>query len=114
MCAFTVRAFMKTEIIQEKIAKIVSEMSLIIEFVEGSISSSSNTYKLKDGTCKKSAPHWKFQTLGARGKRKYINIPKKHVPIVKELIKNGKRYRKLEQEYTDLITEINLDALKKN
>ena len=55
---------------------------------EGSISSSSNSYPIKDGTRRKAKPHWKFQSLGARGKRKYKNIPESLVPRVRKLVAN--------------------------
>jgi hypothetical protein len=85
----------------------------ITKFAEGSLSDSSNTYKLKDGTIKKAKPHWKFQSLGPRGKRTYKNVPTNLVPKVKKLIENGRRYRKLEAEYARLMTEESLAALKK-
>ena len=104
---------MKTKELHERIAEVVAEMASITEFAEGSISSSSNSYTVKDGTRKKAKPHWKFQSLGPRGKRKYKNIPAALLPRVKKLIKNGRRYRKLEAEYARLVTEESLDALKK-
>lgn len=99
--------------ISKKITEIVAELHAITEFAEGSISSSCNTYILKDGTRKKAKPHWKFQSLGRRGERKYKTIPDSLVPRLKKLIENGKRYRKLESEYARLITEESLAALKK-
>jgi len=104
---------MKTKETHERIAEIVAEMASITEFAEGSISSSSNSYRLKDGTRRKARPHWKFQSLGRRGRRKYKNIPAALVPKVKKLIADGRRYRKLEAEYARLVTEQSLDALKK-
>ena len=104
---------MKTEKKTDRISEIVAEMLSITEFAEGSISSSSNSYPVKDGTRRKAKPHWKFQSLGPRGKRKYKNVPKSLVPRVKKLIANGRRYRKLESEYSRLVTEESLAALKK-
>ncbi len=97
----------------DRITEIIAEMHSITEFAEGTISSSSNTYLLKDGTRKKAKPHWKFQSLGRRGERKYKNIPAAIVPKLKKLIENGKKYRKLESEYARLMTEESLAALKK-
>ena len=91
-----------------RITEIIAEMHSITEFAEGTISSSSNTYLLKDGTRKKAKPHWKFQSLGRRGERKYKNIPAALVPKLKKLIENGKKYRKLESEYARLMTEESL------
>ena len=104
---------MKTKDTSKRIAEIVAEMASITEFAEGSISSSSNSYSLKDGTRRKSKPHWKFQSLGPRGKRKYRNIPAALVTKAKKLVADGRRYRKLESEYARLVTEQSLDALKK-
>ena len=104
---------MKTQKTPDRISEIVAEMHSITEFAEGSISSSSNSYTVKDGTRRKAKPHWKFQSLGPRGKRKYKNIPAALVPKVKTLIENGRRYRRLEQEYSRLMTEESLAALKK-
>ena len=83
---------MKTKDTSKRIAEIVAEMASITEFAEGSISSSSNSYSLKDGTRRRAKPHWKFQSLGPRGKR---------------------RLERLEAEYARLVTEQSLDALKK-
>ena len=104
---------MKTKETHERIAEIIAEMASITEFAEGSISSSSNSYAVKDGTRRKAKPHWKFQSLGPRGKRKYKNIPAALVPKVRRLVENGRRYRKLEKEYARLVTEESLAALKK-
>lgn len=104
---------MKTNNTSDRISEIVAELHSITEFAEGSISSSSNSYRLKDGTRKKAAAHWKFQGLGPRGKRKYKHIPTALVPRVKKLIENGRRYRMLEAEYARLVTEESLAALKK-
>ena len=104
---------MKTKETHERIAKIVAEMASITEFAEGSMSSSSNSYTLKDGTRRKAKPHWKFQSLGARGERKYRNVPESLVPRVKKLIADARHYRMLEKEYARLVTEESLAALKK-
>lgn len=104
---------MNTKKSTDRIAQIAAEMAAITEFADGSISSSANYYKTKDGTRRKSAPHWKFQSLGPRGKRTYTNVPASLVPRVKKLVENGRRYRRLEAEYSRLVTEASLDALKK-
>ena len=111
--AFTVKALMKTKKTSDMISEIVAEMHSITEFAEGSISSSSNSYTVKDGTRRKAKPHWKFQSLGPRGKRRYKNVPAALVPKVRKLVENGRRYRKLEREYARLVTEESLAALKK-
>ena len=115
--AFTVKALtrttMKAKETHERIAEIIAEMASITEFAEGSISSGSNSYTVKDGTRRKAKPHWKFQSLGQRGKRKYKNIPAAVLPKAKKLIENGRRYRRLEAEYARLVTEASLASLKK-
>ena len=113
ICAFTVKEPMKMKKPHDRISEIAAEMASISEFAEGSISSSSNTYAVKDGTRRKAKPHWKFQSLGPRGRRRYMNVPASLVPRVRELIANGRRYRRLEREYARLVTEESLDALKK-
>ena len=104
---------METKDTSARIAEIAAEMASITEFAEGSISSSSNFHTRKDGTRRKTAPHWKFQSLGPRGKRKYKNIPAALLPRARKLVEDGRRYRRLEAEYARLVTEQSLDALKK-
>ena len=88
---------MKTKKTPDRISEIVAEMHSITEFAEGSISSSSNSYPVKDGTRRKANK----------------NIPAALVPRVRKLVENGRRYRKLEKEYSRLVTEESLAALKK-
>ena len=91
-----------------RIDQIRAEMAAIQEFAEGTVSCSSRRYRLKDGTWKQAKPHWKFQTLGPRGKRRYVHVPAACVERVKELAENGRRYRALESEYARLVTEASL------
>ena len=104
---------MNNQEIQSKIAEITAEIASITEFAEGSVSKSCNKHTRKDGTVVKDSPHYKFQSLGARGKRTYRNIPKDQVARVKQLVAYGKRYRRLETEFARLMSEASLDALKK-
>ena len=94
----------------ERILQIRAEMAAIQEFAEGTISCSSSRYRLKDGIWKKAKPHWKFQSLGPRGKRRYVHVPAGCVERVKELVENGRRYRALESEYSRLVTEASLEG----
>ena len=80
--------------------------------IEGSLSKSANYFQTKNGR-KKTTAHYKFQSRGARGERKYKSVPLAAVSRVKQLIANGKRYRKLEAEYSRLVTEEALEGLKK-
>jgi hypothetical protein len=92
----------------DRIAQIRDELEAIAEFAEGTVSCSSSRYRLKDGTWKQAKPHWKFQSLGPRGKRRYVHVPAACVERVKKLVENGKRYRALESEYARLVTEASL------
>ena len=56
---------------------------------------------------------YRFKSKGARGKQVSKYIPPSAVARVKKLIENGRRYRKLEAEYSRLVTEASLAALKK-
>ena len=105
---------MKANNIEKRIREIAAEISSIAEFAEGSITSSQNYYTLKDGTRKKAARHFKFTSRGARGKQKCSNVPPSAVARVKRLIENGRRYRRLEAEYSRLMTEQGLASLKKS
>ena len=106
----TVKGVSNMDAKTERIMQIRAEMAAIQEFAEGTISCSSSRYRLKDGTWKKAKPHWKFQSLGPRGKRRYVHVPAGCVERVKELVENGKRYRALENEYSRLVTEASLEG----
>ena len=54
-----------------------------------------------------------FQTRGKRGEQRCKHIANDRLARVKKLIENGRRYRKLEAEYSRLVTEVSLAALKK-
>ena len=106
---------MKATDIEKRIREIAAEMSSITEFAEGSITSSQNYYTLKDGTRKKAARHFKFTSRGARGKQKCANVPQDAVARVRKLVENGRRYRRLEAEYSRLVTDASMSsALKKS
>lgn len=99
--------------IGSRIRQIAAEISAIAEFAEGSIKKTASTYVTKDGTRKRSKPQYKFQSRGKRGEQRYKHIPNDQLAHVKKLLENGRRYRKLETEYTRLVTEASLDSLKK-
>ena len=104
---------MKTTDNEKRIREIAAEMTSITEFAEGSITSSQNYYTLKDGTRKKAARHFKFTTRGARGKQKCMNIPQDAVARVRKLVENGRRYRRLEAEYSRLVTDASMSSVLK-
>jgi hypothetical protein len=99
--------------IETRIREIQAEVAAIDEFAEGSIASSRKPYRLKDGTARLASPQYRFKSKGARGKQVSKYIPPSAVARVKKLIENGRRYRKLEAEYSRLVTEASLAALKK-
>ena len=98
---------------ETRIREIQAEVAAIDEFAEGSIASSRKPYRLKDGTVRLASPQYRFKSKGARGKQVSKYIPPSAVGRVKRLIENGRRYRKLEAEYSRLVTEVSLAALKK-
>ena len=98
---------------ETRIREIQAEVAAIDEFAEGSIASSRKPYRLKDGTVRLASPQYRFKSKGARGKQVSKYIPPSAVARVKKLIENGRRYRKLEAEYSRLVTEASLAALKK-
>ena len=100
--------------VEKRIREIAAEISSITEFAEGSITSSRKQYALKDGTVRRASPQFRFQTKGGRGKQVCKYVPPCAVARVKELIENGRRYRRLEAEYSRLITAQSLSSLKKS
>ena len=98
---------------ETRIREIQAEVAAIDEFAEGSIASSRKPYRLKDGTVRLASPQYRFKSKGARGKQVSKYMPPSAVARVKKLIENGRRYRKLEAEYSRLVTEASLAALKK-
>lgn len=104
----------KTADIESRIRAVAAEASSITEFAEGSIKKAYSTYPVKGGGRRKSkTPQYKFQTRGGRGRQKIVHIPVGQVARVKELLENGRRYRKLEAEYSRLVTEAAIAGLKK-
>ena len=101
--------------IEKRIREIAAEISSIAEFAEGSIASSRKQYTLKDGTVRRASPQFRFQTKGGRGKQICKYVPPSAVARVKKLIENGRRYRRLEAEYSRLVTDASMScALKKS
>ena len=100
--------------IESRIRAVAAEAASITEFAEGSVKKAYSTYPVKGGGRRKSkTPQYKFQTRGGRGRQKVVHIPAGQVARVRELLENGRRYRKLEAEYSRLVTEAALAGLKK-
>src|SRR5574344_351129 len=99
--------------IEKRIREIQAEVATINEFAEGSVASSRKRYKLKDGTTRLASPQYRFKSKGARGRQISKYIPPSAVVLVKKLVENERRYRRLEAEYSRLVTDASLAALKK-
>lgn len=99
--------------IETRIREIQAEVAAIHEFAEGSIASSRKRYKIKDGTTRLASPQYRFKSKGARGKQVSKYIPPSAVARARKLIEDGRRYRRLEAEYSRLVTEASLASLKK-
>ena len=98
---------------ETRIREIQAEVAAIDEFAEGSIASSRKPYRLKDGTVRLASPQYRFKSKGARGKQVSKYIPPSAVARVKKLIENGRRYRKLEAEYSRLAVQLGSFNLEK-
>lgn len=94
---------------EKRITAIRKQMDKIPEMIEGSLLTKYNRTKRKDGSIRISQKYYTFQYRGADGNRKWQRIPKKAKTIVEQLVRAGKRYRKLEREYVALLTELSLE-----
>jgi predicted component of viral defense system (DUF524 family) len=100
---------------EARIEAIRRKMDDIPAMLDGALMVKRNRVKRKDGSFHISPEFYTFQYRGAGGKRKWKRIPRKAKVTVEKLVSAAKRYRKLEQEYTALLTEISLaDGSKKN
>ena len=91
-----------------RIDAIRRKMDDIPAMLDGALMVKHNRVKRKDGSVHVSPEFYTFQYRGADGKRKWKRIPRKAKVTIEKLVNAFKRYRKLEQEYTALITEISL------
>ena len=96
-----------------RIRQLAAEISAIAEFAAGSIKKPASTHAPTDGPRHRSQPPSKSQTRGKRGEQRCKHIPNDQLARVKRLLENGRRYRRLEAEYSRLVAEASLDALKK-
>lgn len=100
---------------EARIGAIRRQMDEISAMLDGTLMAKRNRVKRKDGSVQVSPEHYTFQYRGADGKRKWKRVPRKAKATVEKLVRAGKHYRKLEQEYTALLTELSLaDGGKKN
>lgn len=92
-----------------------NQMGGVQAMLHGTLMRKHNRVERKDGSIHVSPEHWTFQYRGADGKRKWKRIPRNAKTTVQRLVEAGERYRKLEQEYRALRTELALsEDVKKN
>ncbi len=94
---------------EARIGAIRKQMEKISAMLDGALLVKHNRVKRKDGSVQVSPEHYTFQYRGADGKRKWKRIPQKAKAPVEQLVRVGKRYRKMEREYSALLTELSLD-----
>ena len=100
---------------EARIREIRRQMDKIPAMLEGTLMVKNNRVKQKDGSFHVSPDYYTFQYRGADGKRKWKRIPRNAKTSVERLVRAANRYRKLEREYTALLTELSLaDGGKKN
>lgn len=100
---------------EARIGAIRKKMDEIPAMLDGTLLIKHNRVARKDGSVHVSPEHYTFQYSGVDGKRKWKRVPRHAKAAVDRLVRAGKRYRKLEREYTALMTELSLvDEGKKN
>jgi hypothetical protein len=100
---------------EARIGAIRRQMDGIPALLDGSFMGKRNRVRRKDGSVHVSPEHHTFQYRGSDGKRKWKRIPRSAKATVERLVRAANRYRKLEREYTALLTELSLaDGGKKN
>lgn len=102
--------------LNKKITAVFAELSTIGDFLLGSVRRTQAKYTKKDGTISyhKSQPIFTY-TDADTGKQKKVRIREECFERVKQLIENGKKYRKAERMLCALMLQRNLsDDVKKN
>ena len=94
---------------EARIGAIRRQMDAIPAMLDGTLMVKHNRVKRKDGSVRVSPEHYTFQYRGADGKRKWKRIPRNAKTTVEQLVRAANRYRKLEREYTALLTELSLE-----
>ena len=104
--------------VQKKEARINAirrQMDEIPAMLDGTLMVKHNRVKRKDGSVRVSPEHYTFQYSGADGRRKWKRISRNAKTTVEKLVRAASRYRKLDREYSALLTELSLvDGGKKN
>lgn len=91
-----------------RIDTVRKKMEKIPAMLDGVLLNKRNRVKRKDGSIHISPEYHTFQYRGTDGLRKWKRIPRKARASVEKLVLAAKRYNKLEQEYTALMTELSL------
>ncbi|MCK5862370.1 MAG: hypothetical protein KAH38_07785 [Candidatus Hydrogenedentes bacterium] len=93
---------------EARIGTIRKKMDEIPAMLDGTLMVKHNRVSRKDGSVHVSAGYHTFQYRGADGKRKWKRIPKNAKAAVERLVRAARRYRKLDREYSALLTELSL------
>ena len=102
---------MKQQEIQKKEARIDTirkKMDEIPAMLDGTLLLKHNRVRRKNGSVHVSAGYYTLQYRGADGKRKWKRIPQHAKASVERLVRAARRYRKLDREYSALLTELSL------
>ncbi len=100
---------------EARIDTIRKKMDEIPAMLDGTLMAKHNRVRRKDGSVHVSAKYHTFQYRGADGSRKWKRIPRNAKATVERLVRAARRYRKLDREYSALLTEISLTrGSKKN
>ncbi len=93
---------------EARIDTIRRRMDEIPAMLDGTLMAKHNRVRRKDGSVHVSAAYHTFQYRGADGRRKWKRIPRSAKATVERLVRAALRYRKLDREYSALLTEISL------
>jgi hypothetical protein len=93
---------------EARIGAIRKKMDEIPAMLDGTLMVKHNRVRRKDGSVHVSAGYHTFQYRGADGRRKWKRIPQNAKAAVERLVRAARRYRKLDQEYSALLTELSL------
>ena len=93
---------------EARIGTIRKKMDEIPAMLDGTLMVKYNRVRRKDGSVHVSAEYHTFQYRGADGRRKWKRIPQNAKAAVERLVRAASRYRKLDREYSALLTEISL------
>jgi len=101
-------------VLDNKITATIAELSMIGDFLIGSVRRTVAKFTKKDGTVSihKAQPVFTY-TDAETGKQKKVRIREEHFERVKQLIENGKKYRKAERVLCALMLQRNLSGDEK-